>query len=84
MGPDEWHYPVNNSCYTNSIARVCLRIPGDVFPKSARLKDEWKYIADNMYIPFDEQMQYHPQHDGYDPLKNDSDSAEGKPGKYYS
>ncbi|XP_014673422.1 PREDICTED: acid trehalase-like protein 1 isoform X2 [Priapulus caudatus] len=71
MGPDEWHYPVNNSCYTNTIAQISLRLPSDAFPDSPRLKQKWIDIADHMYVPFDAKRNYHPQHDGYDPDERD-------------
>ncbi|XP_014672824.1 PREDICTED: acid trehalase-like protein 1 [Priapulus caudatus] len=79
MGPDEWHYPVNNSCYTNTIAQISLRLPSDAFPDSPRLKQKWIDIADHMYVPFDAKMNYHPQHDGYDPYYDDNNTDDTRP-----
>ena len=30
--------------------------------------DEFVWMADNMYIPFDEEIGYHPQYDDFDPF----------------
>ncbi|XP_071079962.1 protein-glucosylgalactosylhydroxylysine glucosidase-like [Haliotis cracherodii] len=66
MPPDEYHYNVSNSVYTNTIAKLSLltgvyasKMAGQVAP------DNWQDIADNMYIPFDDKLQYHPEFDTY-------------------
>ena len=66
MPPDEWNYPVNNSAYTNTVAKISLSLPkysysliGETAPK------EYEEIADLMYVPFDSQKQYHPEYDGF-------------------
>ena len=66
MPPDEWYYPVNNSAYTNTIAKISLLLPkyaysliGESAPR------EYEKIAELMYIPFDGVRQYHPEFDGF-------------------
>ena len=66
MPPDEWNYPVNNSAYTNTVAKISLSLPkysysliGETAPK------EYEEIADLMYVPFDSQKQFHPEFDGF-------------------
>ena len=62
MPPDEYQYPVNNSVYTNVIAKLSLEFAIycgkvlDVF-----VPESWSEIARNMYIPFDNKLQYHPE-----------------------
>ncbi len=66
MPPDEYHSNVNNSVYTNTIAKISLNLPtyaaqfiNETVPKN------WTTIADNMFILFDEKNQYHPEYEGY-------------------
>ena len=66
MPPDEYHFPVNNSVYTNVVAKLNLesaielgRMLGEDVP------DSWKWIAEKMYIPFDDEINYHPEFEGY-------------------
>ena len=66
MPPDEYHYPVNNSVYTNVIAQINLQFA----TKFAELlglyaPDEWYVVAANMHIPFDAELKYHPEFDGF-------------------
>ncbi|XP_077977259.1 protein-glucosylgalactosylhydroxylysine glucosidase-like [Glandiceps talaboti] len=66
MGPDEYHQSVKNSVYTNVIAKISLNLPYYAAKMiNATLPADWKNIADNMYIPFDKEHQYHPEYDGY-------------------
>uniref|UniRef100_A0A914DN33 C-type lectin domain-containing protein n=1 Tax=Acrobeloides nanus TaxID=290746 RepID=A0A914DN33_9BILA len=69
MPPDEYHYPVNNSAYTNTIARVALELPfyikntfnvSGVMPQS-----NWNDSIAKIYIPFDSEVNYHPEFDDY-------------------
>uniref|UniRef100_A0ABM0M8F4 Acid trehalase-like protein 1-like n=1 Tax=Saccoglossus kowalevskii TaxID=10224 RepID=A0ABM0M8F4_SACKO len=57
MGPDEYQRNVNNSAYTNVIAKLSLMLP--------YYAERYKTIADKLYIPFDKENQYHPEYDGY-------------------
>ncbi|KAK3591601.1 hypothetical protein CHS0354_013784 [Potamilus streckersoni] len=68
MPPDEYHWPVNNSVYTNCIAQIALLLPKyamGLLHQKAPVK--YEEIANKMYIPFDNQLQYHPEYDGYTP-----------------
>ena len=66
MPPDEYHYPVNNSVYTNVVAKMNL-----LFAKEAagilgrEVPKEWVKIAEKLTIPFDSEHNYHPEYEGY-------------------
>ncbi|XP_048736070.2 protein-glucosylgalactosylhydroxylysine glucosidase-like isoform X2 [Ostrea edulis] len=66
MPPDEEHQQVNNSVYTNTVAKLSLELPefidGILGQQSKAL---YKEVADRLYIPFNETGQYHPEYDGY-------------------
>lgn len=67
MPPDEYQYPVNNSVYTNVIAKLSLEFAvycGSVL--NVFVPESWSEIARNMYIPFDNKLQYHPEFEGFD------------------
>ncbi|XP_076799706.1 protein-glucosylgalactosylhydroxylysine glucosidase-like [Clavelina lepadiformis] len=73
MGPDEWHHPVNNSAYTNAIAARSLKFAADLaryLGACPKLSSQWDEISSSIVIPFDEERQYHPEYDGFDPSKN--------------
>ncbi|EDO36562.1 predicted protein, partial [Nematostella vectensis] len=68
MPPDEYQFPVDNSVYTNVVAKLNLefaiqisKILGKYYPS------RWEWIRDKMYIPFDTERHYHPEFDGYHP-----------------
>ena len=66
MPPDENHFPVNNSAYTNASAEVVLRFA----MQAARLLGKtppasWATVADAMYVPFDAGQGIHPEFDSY-------------------
>lgn len=66
MPPDEYHYPVNNSVYTNIVAKINLlfaKEAADILGK--KVPKRWATIAGKMYIPFDDEHQYHPEFEGY-------------------
>ncbi|XP_053175127.1 protein-glucosylgalactosylhydroxylysine glucosidase [Scomber japonicus] len=66
MPPDEYYYSVNNSVYTNTVAKFSLQFAGelaDILKHPA--PKEWKTVAEHIKIPFDEGSQYHPEFDGY-------------------
>ncbi|CAH1792619.1 unnamed protein product, partial [Owenia fusiformis] len=77
MGPDEYHYNVNNSIFTNYNAKLSLLLPsyiqdtlGMSYPASVQVEiSKWLEQAAKMYLPFDSESQYHPQFDGFD-IKN--------------
>jgi trehalose/maltose hydrolase-like predicted phosphorylase len=66
MPPDEEHPQVNNSVYTNVVAKLSLELPefidGLLGQQSKAL---YKAVANKMYIPFNKTGQYHPEFDGY-------------------
>ena len=67
MPPDEYHFPVNNSVYTNVVAKLNLEFAVEVARLLGKsVPREWGEIAENMYIPFDEAKNYHPEFEGYD------------------
>lgn len=62
MPPDEDRGVVNNSVYTNTIAKLNLEFATKMIKGAPK---EWVTIATKMYIPFDNEKQYHPEYDGY-------------------
>ncbi|XP_029642302.1 protein-glucosylgalactosylhydroxylysine glucosidase isoform X2 [Octopus sinensis] len=68
MGPDEYNYPVDNSIYTNYIAVKSLEVAVDCLKRLGKesIKTEvYEIVKDDMYLPFDSKLQYHPEYDGY-------------------
>ncbi|XP_036962943.1 protein-glucosylgalactosylhydroxylysine glucosidase isoform X1 [Acanthopagrus latus] len=66
MPPDEYYYNVNNSVFTNTVAKFSLQFAVEL---AALLQHpaptEWQEVADGLKIPFDQESQYHPEFDGY-------------------
>ncbi|XP_072035583.1 protein-glucosylgalactosylhydroxylysine glucosidase-like [Amphiura filiformis] len=66
MPPDEYHQNVDNSVYTNNIAKISLNLPTYAAQFiNATVPKNWTNIADHMFILFDEKNQYHPEYEGY-------------------
>ena len=65
MPPDEDNTRVNNSVYTNEVARLSLAAPEYIFSLLNKSETHWKQFADNIYMPFDKDHHYHPEFDGY-------------------
>lgn len=66
MPPDEWNKLVNNSAFTNAVAKWSLLLPEFVGKLTNTDPDpRYKEIADRMYIPYDKQVDYHPEFDDY-------------------
>nr|BAR88294.1 protein-glucosylgalactosylhydroxylysine glucosidase [Gallus gallus] len=68
MPPDEYHYQVDNSAYTNAVAQRSLNFAASV----ARdffipVPEEWVECAKKVKVPFDAVRKYHPEYDGYSP-----------------
>ncbi|ESO07039.1 hypothetical protein HELRODRAFT_76967, partial [Helobdella robusta] len=66
MPPDEYSRCVNNSAYTNVVARISLKLAFEVaeclkLPNSTVYENTFK----RMYVPFDGELNYHPEYDGY-------------------
>ncbi|NXI02896.1 PGGHG glucosidase, partial [Pachycephala philippinensis] len=68
MPPDEYHSQVDNSAYTNAVARRSLNFAA-ALARDLQLPvpEEWEERARKIKVPFDEERQYHPEYDGYSP-----------------
>uniref|UniRef100_A0AAY4DWA3 Protein-glucosylgalactosylhydroxylysine glucosidase n=1 Tax=Denticeps clupeoides TaxID=299321 RepID=A0AAY4DWA3_9TELE len=66
MPPDEYHYDVDNSVYTNAVAMNSLLFAVELAEQMhLSAPPEWKEVAEKLKLPFDPQLQYHPEFDGY-------------------
>ncbi|XP_040017691.1 protein-glucosylgalactosylhydroxylysine glucosidase [Gasterosteus aculeatus] len=66
MPPDEYYYNVDNSVYTNTVAKFSLQFAVDLADLLQHpAPEEWQEVAQNLKIPFEEETQYHPEFDGY-------------------
>jgi len=72
MGPDEYHYPVTDSAYTNAGVIISLnaaisvaQMLGDNAGISAAELDSWIDAASRVSMPFDDERQYHPEYSSY-------------------
>ncbi|XP_072574425.1 protein-glucosylgalactosylhydroxylysine glucosidase isoform X1 [Paramormyrops kingsleyae] len=66
MPPDEYYRNVDNSVYTNTVAKLSLQFAVDLAGQIGYpAPPEWKCIADTLKIPFDSEAKYHPEFDGY-------------------
>jgi len=64
--PDEYAENVDNSVYTNLIAKFSLEFAinaGNVIGR--RTPEHWMEIKNNLKILFNQEQQYHPEYDGY-------------------
>jgi alpha,alpha-trehalose phosphorylase len=74
-GPDEYSAVKDNNVYTNLMAQRNLRCAADLaekLPEAAQAlgvtteeSASWRDAAAAMYIPFDDRLGVHPQHDGF-------------------
>ena len=78
-GPDEYSALVNNNFYTNAMVQLQLRFTLQIVqqlqteqsPLLAQLgvtdteMQQWQQAANSMYLPFDAQLQVHPQDDSF-------------------
>jgi len=65
MCPDESHYG-DNSAYTNSAAVNNLKFANQINDILKKPRNRtWENVARKMYIPYDEEMDYHPEFSGY-------------------
>uniref|UniRef100_H3BDF9 Protein-glucosylgalactosylhydroxylysine glucosidase n=1 Tax=Latimeria chalumnae TaxID=7897 RepID=H3BDF9_LATCH len=66
MPPDEYYSSVNNSVYTNVVAKYSLEFAVNLASKlQIPIPPEWLKIAEKIKVPFDLERQYHPEFDGY-------------------
>lgn len=74
-GPDEYSAVKDNNLYTNLMAQANLFAAAEI---AAKLQDEarelgvtteeaasWRDAAEDMFVPYDERLGVHPQHDGF-------------------
>nr|WP_238943322.1 MULTISPECIES: glycosyl hydrolase family 65 protein [unclassified Pseudomonas] len=58
MGPDEYHYHVDNNFFTNFMLRWCIRLALSLCDRSKfpglpeTQRREWQSLADNVYLPW--------------------------------
>ena len=74
-GPDEYNAIVDNNLYTNLLAQENLRTAlraleilgadGNKLAVTAEEQAHWKRVADNMYLPYDEDMGVYLQDDSF-------------------
>jgi alpha,alpha-trehalose phosphorylase len=74
-GPDEYSAVKDNNVYTNLMAQQNLAHAADLAEKLPRQARElgvtteetatWRDAANDMYIPYDNRLGVHPQHDGF-------------------
>ena len=63
--PDEYAVNVNNSVYTNYVAKLSLEFATAAAQLVGETPDPtWIQVANSMYIPFDNATQIHPEFDG--------------------
>nr|KAI8741141.1 acid trehalase-like protein 1 [Biomphalaria glabrata] len=66
MPPDEFHSPVNDSVYTNSIAALNLRFANQLASYFGQPENTtWSTISDKLRILYDPVLDYHPEYDGF-------------------
>ncbi|KAG9280778.1 protein-glucosylgalactosylhydroxylysine glucosidase isoform X1 [Astyanax mexicanus] len=66
MPPDEYYYNVDNSVYTNIVAKNSLQFAVELAGLLQHpAPPEWQEVADKLKIPFDSDLKYHPEFDGY-------------------
>jgi alpha,alpha-trehalose phosphorylase len=74
-GPDEYSAVKDNNLYTNLMAQHNLSAAADLVAKlHAEAREmgvtteeaaSWRDAAEDMYIPYDDRLKVHPQHDGF-------------------
>jgi alpha,alpha-trehalose phosphorylase len=75
-GPDEYSAIKDNNVYTNLMAQANLYAAAEIAAKLSHLAREqldvsteetasWRDAAEDMYIPYDERLGVHPQHDNF-------------------
>lgn len=75
-GPNEYENNINNNWYTNMLAKWCLNYANEIAAKVSAEKlaqldlgeaerQKWHEIADNMYLPEDQELGIFVQHDTF-------------------
>eukprot|EP01045_Picozoa_sp_COSAG04_P019619 COSAG04_NODE_1923_length_5214_cov_2.101642_2_plen_479_part_00 len=58
--------PVNNSGFTSGIAAASVATGIRTATRTgASVPSNWSLIAENIYLPFDDQLRYHPEFEGF-------------------
>jgi maltose phosphorylase len=73
MGPDEFQMMVNNNAYTNYMAKRTFEFALEVLKEmdlkkwetSAEELNEWRNMAEKMFIPYDVNRVLYEQHEGF-------------------
>ncbi|GAM19795.1 hypothetical protein SAMD00019534_029700 [Acytostelium subglobosum LB1] len=66
--PDEYAVGVNNSVYTNTVAKLALEWAAEaaaIVKDTSAPIDQWLSIASNLVILFNETGEMHPEYEGY-------------------
>nr|XP_044250939.1 protein-glucosylgalactosylhydroxylysine glucosidase [Drosophila takahashii] len=71
MGPDEDHPDVNDNVYTNAVSKIALDFAewlGQMCGNASTERiEKWRELSDRLVILRDDNLNYHPQHQGYIP-----------------
>ncbi|XP_030384091.1 protein-glucosylgalactosylhydroxylysine glucosidase isoform X2 [Scaptodrosophila lebanonensis] len=71
MGPDEDHADVDDNVYTNVVSKIALEFAEWAGGKCGNASSaeqtylSWRALHDRLLILHDEELNYHPQHQGY-------------------
>ncbi|XP_039619546.1 protein-glucosylgalactosylhydroxylysine glucosidase isoform X2 [Polypterus senegalus] len=66
MPPDEYHVDVDNSVYTNVVAKYSLEFAVELAQLlQIKVPKEWQEVGSKIKVPFDLDDQYHPEFDGF-------------------
>ncbi|KAL7740347.1 hypothetical protein ACLKA6_018787 [Drosophila palustris] len=71
MGPDEDHANIDDNVYTNAVAKIALDFAAwtggkcDSNKNNTELYAKWRQLKDRLVILHDVDLDYHPQHLGY-------------------
>ncbi|KAK2866874.1 hypothetical protein Q8A67_024991 [Cirrhinus molitorella] len=64
--PDEYVSDVDNSVFTNAVAQRSLQFAIELSNLLGHTPPPaWQDVADKIKIPFDQELKYHPEYDGY-------------------
>lgn len=71
MPPDEHQLSINNSVYTNIGAKLSIHFARYAaclagMKATEEIGEDWLEIARKIFIPFDDEQQYHPEFQGYE------------------
>ncbi|XP_064618456.1 uncharacterized protein LOC135482416 [Liolophura sinensis] len=70
MPPDEHQLSINNSVYTNIGAKLSIHFARYAaclvgMKATEEISEDWLEVARKIFIPFDDERQYHPEFQGY-------------------